>query len=121
MLKAEVDAGDRGEVAPPRKSAPSTPRKPKTPSKKEALNGQRTQESRGRPVFADLFAAVANGRVTKPTSTKKKAIKQEQNESYSESFFDEATDSNFSSFNHAMSSFDANSTGLFGGDMDFEE
>ena len=39
-LKQEIDSGERGEVvAPPRaKSAPNTPRKPKTP-KKDPLSG----------------------------------------------------------------------------------
>ncbi|KAK3717746.1 hypothetical protein LTR37_005517 [Vermiconidia calcicola] len=60
-LKTEVDGGDRGEVAVPSrtKSAPTTPRKPKTP-KKEPLE------------------TVANGRITKKTPSKKKMVKEEK-------------------------------------------
>ncbi|KAK3710626.1 hypothetical protein LTR37_010254 [Vermiconidia calcicola] len=62
-LKAEVDGGDRGEVAVPSrtKSAPTTPRKPKTP-KKGPLESK----------------SVANGRITKKTPSKKKTVKEEQ-------------------------------------------
>ncbi|EMC97331.1 hypothetical protein BAUCODRAFT_23648 [Baudoinia panamericana UAMH 10762] len=53
-LKKEVESGQRGEVAVPArtKSAPTTPRKPKTPKK-------------------DALSAVANGRIGKTTPSKK--------------------------------------------------
>ncbi|GAB7362081.1 hypothetical protein MBLNU230_g2115t1 [Neophaeotheca triangularis] len=58
-LKEEVDSGQRGEISPIRKkSAPSTPRKPKTPKK-------------------DPLASVANGRVAKASAKKGSAIKKE--------------------------------------------
>jgi hypothetical protein len=38
VLKEEVESGERGEIAPARKSAPSTPRKPRATPKKDALS-----------------------------------------------------------------------------------
>ncbi|KAK5129529.1 hypothetical protein LTR08_003188 [Meristemomyces frigidus] len=72
-LKAEVDGGERGEVATRPKSNPRTPRKAKT-SKKDALT------------------TVAHGRVTKASPNKKSIVKQEQVEGSASSAFDDPMD-----------------------------
>jgi len=64
--------------------------------------------------------AVANGRITKATPTKKKGIKQEQMESTDSFQFDDMTDDNMGSFSTSgMGSFDAETGGLFDG-VDFQ-
>ncbi|TKA67838.1 hypothetical protein B0A55_09130 [Friedmanniomyces simplex] len=84
-LKEEVDNGERGDIAVPAriKSAPSTPRKPKTPRK-------------------DPLSAVANGRVSKASPSKKSGsgIKKEHVESNASSFAEEMDKMNMDSFVH---------------------
>ncbi|KAK5733931.1 hypothetical protein LTR17_009338 [Elasticomyces elasticus] len=81
-LKEEVDNGERGDVAVPArvKSAPATPRKPKTPKK-------------------DPMSAVANGRVSK-ASPSKKNIKKEHLESTTSEASDTGMGMGMDSFSH---------------------
>jgi hypothetical protein len=100
QLKAEVENGKRGEVVRT-KSTPATPRKPKTP--KDTLTSQ-CMSWLCCP-YTDNLPAVANGRVSKSSPSKKTGVKQE------------TIDSNMSSF--ANTSFDIDTTSFDAGDFHF--
>lgn len=99
MLKDEVDSGQREEV----KSAPITPRKPKTP-KKEALNSMSLTLIDFVAVDANVHLGVTNGRVAKstPTSKKKNAVKREASE---DDIFDDFVHNNVGAFDAATLGF----------------
>lgn len=103
VLKDEVNSGQRGEVTAPSRarSAPSTPRKAKTP-KKDALGSKTILPPHSLSDLSLIMAAaVTNGRVAKPTprSGKKKNIKQEDlDDSFSSTMVDEIPDPTHMSF-----------------------
>ncbi|KAK1091062.1 hypothetical protein LTR48_007063 [Friedmanniomyces endolithicus] len=82
-LKQEIDSGERGEVVAPArtKSAPNTPRKPKTPKK-------------------DPLSAVANGRVSKTSPSKKGNAKKDPLATQPSSFAEAMGNMDMSSFVH---------------------
>ncbi|KAK0251483.1 hypothetical protein B0A54_15514 [Friedmanniomyces endolithicus] len=82
-LKQEIDSGERGEVVAPAraKSAPNTPRKPKTPKK-------------------DPLSAVANGRVSKASPSKRGGGKKEPLGTQPSSFAEAMGNVDMSSFVH---------------------
>lgn len=58
----------------------------------------------------------------KTSPTKKKAVKKGQAGSNASSIFDDVSDGNMGSFSEgALGSFDAETAGMFGGGMDFDD